>query len=93
MEKRGLQMLGGGWRGGRRLALEDENVKEFFHINQLSLKRFDHSTGKFIVNIAYETAAPEPSERVVGVAEAFGLGLDRWEKFVIYDNVELKIGP
>ena len=27
------------------------------------------------------------------VAEDFGLGLDQWEKFIIYDNVELKIGP
>ena len=66
---------------------------EFFRINRVSLKRFDPSTGKFIINIAYETAAPEPTERVVGVAEAFGLGLDKWEKFVVYDNVELKIGP
>jgi hypothetical protein len=31
--------------------------------------------------------------RVVGVAEAFGLGLDKWERFIIYDNVELRIGP
>jgi ABC-type lipoprotein export system ATPase subunit/GNAT superfamily N-acetyltransferase len=30
---------------------------------------------------------------VVSVAEGFGLGLDQWEKFVIYDNVELNIGP
>jgi len=67
--------------------------KEFFHIRNISLKRFDTSTGKFIINISYETAAPDPTERVVGVAEGFGLGLDRWEKFVIYDNVELKIGP
>jgi len=66
---------------------------EFFRINRVSFKRFDPSTGKFIVNISYETAAPEPTERVVGVAEAFGLGLDQWEKFVVYDNVELKIGP
>jgi len=29
----------------------------------------------------------------VAVAEGFGLGLDQWEKFVVYDNVELKIGP
>jgi len=68
-------------------------LQEFFRINRVSLKRFDVETGKFIINIAYETAAPEPTERVVGVAEAFGLGLDKWEKFVIYDNVELKIGP
>ncbi|MDI6904772.1 MAG: ATP-binding cassette domain-containing protein [Candidatus Bathyarchaeia archaeon] len=44
-----------------------------------------------MINIAYETATPEPSDRVVSVAEGFGL--DQWEKFVIYDNVELKIGP
>jgi len=67
--------------------------KEFFHINRISLKRFDAETGKFIINITYKTAAPKPSERVVGVAEGFGLGLDKWEKFVVYDNVELKIGP
>jgi ABC-type lipoprotein export system ATPase subunit/GNAT superfamily N-acetyltransferase len=29
---------------------------------------------------------------VISVAEGFGLGLDKWEKFVVYDNVELKIG-
>ena len=26
------------------------------------------------------------------MAEGFGLGLDQWEKFIVYDNVELKIG-
>jgi ABC-type ATPase with predicted acetyltransferase domain len=65
--------------------------QEFFRIRQYA-RKFDRETGKFIINIAYETAAPEPTDRVVGVAEAFGLGLDKWEKFVIYDNVELKIG-
>jgi hypothetical protein len=33
-------------------------MSEFFHINRISLKRFDAETGKFIINIAYETAAP-----------------------------------
>jgi len=66
--------------------------REFFRISQIK-RRYDHKTGKFIINIGYETAAPEPTDRVVGVAEAFGLGLDKWEKFVIYDNVELRIGP
>jgi len=28
----------------------------------------------------------------VAVAEGFGLGLDQWEEFMVYDNVELKIG-
>ena len=66
--------------------------KEFFRIRHYA-RRFDRKTGKFIINIAYETATPEPTDRVVGVAEAFGLGLDQWQKFVIYDNVELQIGP
>jgi ABC-type ATPase with predicted acetyltransferase domain len=65
---------------------------EFFCIHQIR-RRYDRQQGKFIIDIAYETAAPEPTERVVNVAEAFGLGLDQWEKFVVYDNVELKIGP
>ena len=66
--------------------------KEFFRIHKYK-RRYDKRTGKFIINIAYETAAPEPTDRVVSVAEGFGLGLDKWEKFVIYDNVELKITP
>ncbi|MEM2568128.1 MAG: GNAT family N-acetyltransferase [Candidatus Bathyarchaeia archaeon] len=66
---------------------------EFFQIKSISVKRFDPQTGRFIINISYKTAPPKPTERVVGVAEAFGLGLDKWEKFVVYDNVELKIGP
>jgi ABC-type lipoprotein export system ATPase subunit/GNAT superfamily N-acetyltransferase len=66
--------------------------RELFRIRQYA-RRYDRETGKFIINISYETAAPEPTERVIGVAEGFGLGLDQWQKFVIYDNVELKIGP
>jgi ABC-type ATPase with predicted acetyltransferase domain len=65
---------------------------EFFRIRKYA-RTFDRVTGKFLINIGYETAAPEPTERVVSVAEGFGLGLDQWEKFVVYDNVELKIGP
>ena len=64
---------------------------EFFRIRRYA-RTFDQATGKFLINISYETAAPEPTERVVSVAEGFGLGLDQWEKFIIYDNVELKIG-
>jgi len=66
--------------------------REFFRIRQYA-RKYDRKTGKFIINISYETAAPEPTERVIGVAEGFGLGLDQWQKFVIYDNAELKIGP
>ena len=55
-------------------------------------RRFDKRSGKFIISISFDTAAPEPSDRVVATAEAFGLGLDRWEKFTVFDNVDLKIG-
>jgi hypothetical protein len=65
--------------------------REYFRINRVA-KRFDSPTGSFIFSISYETAAPRPSERVVAIAEGFGLGLDRSERFTVYDNVELKIG-
>jgi ABC-type lipoprotein export system ATPase subunit/GNAT superfamily N-acetyltransferase len=65
---------------------------EHFRINRWA-RRYDRESGKFVVNISYETAAPKPSKRVVAVAESFGLGLDKWERFVVYENVELKIGP
>lgn len=65
--------------------------REFFRIRQYA-RKYDRERGSFIISVGYETAAPEPTERVVGVAEGFGLGLDSWEKFVIYDNAELKIG-
>ncbi len=65
--------------------------REYFKIS--SLKRtYDKTTGKFTIDIAHETAPPKPSPRVVAVAEGFGVGLDKWERFVIFDNVELKIG-
>jgi ABC-type transport system involved in cytochrome c biogenesis ATPase subunit/GNAT superfamily N-acetyltransferase len=66
--------------------------REYFRIRQFA-RRYDRASGKFVVNVAYETAAPTPSERVVAVAQGFGLGLDKWEKFVVYDNVELKVSP
>ncbi|MCJ7423484.1 GNAT family N-acetyltransferase [Candidatus Bathyarchaeota archaeon] len=65
--------------------------REFFRVRCLR-RRFDRASGKFIINIAYETAPPRPSDRVVAVAEGFGLGMDQWEKFVIYDDVQLEIG-
>jgi len=56
-------------------------------------RRFDKRTGKFIININYKTALPKPTQRVTAVAEAFGLGLDTEKRFIIYDNMELKITP
>lgn len=63
--------------------------QEYFRISQRK-RRYDKETGKFIINIAYETAA-KITPRTVEVAEGFGLGLDQTERFVLYDNVELKI--
>ena len=66
--------------------------REYFHIRSYA-RRYDKRTGKFIISIGYQTAAPAPTSRVVSVAEGFGLGLDQWDKFIVYDNVELNIGP
>jgi len=65
--------------------------KEFFQIKAYA-RRFDRLSGKFIVDIAYTTAT-EVTQRTIAVSEAFGLGVDQQQKFPIYDNVELKIGP
>ncbi|HKZ93540.1 MAG TPA: ABC transporter [Candidatus Bathyarchaeia archaeon] len=64
--------------------------KEFFQITKYA-RRYDKREGKFIVDIAYETAT-EITPRTIAVSEAFGLGADQQQKFVIFDNVELKIG-
>jgi len=63
---------------------------EFFRIASFA-RRYDRQTGKFTFDIAYETAA-ELTPRTLAVAEAFGLGVSQQEKFVLYDDVELKIG-
>jgi ABC-type ATPase with predicted acetyltransferase domain len=66
--------------------------REHFRITGYA-RRYDRGSGKFIIDISFKTAAPKPSERVVGVAEGFGLGLDQLEKFVVLENAEFKIGP
>jgi len=65
--------------------------QEFFRITRWA-RKYDRQTGKFIIDISYETAT-EITPRTIAVAEAFGLGVDQHEKFMIYDNVELKISP
>jgi len=64
--------------------------QEHFKITKLA-RRYNKQTGKFTFNIAYETAT-EITPRTIDVAEAFGLGINQEQKFVILDNVELKIG-
>lgn len=68
-----------------------KRLKEVFRIHKV-LRRFDRHSGKFVINVSFETSAPEPTDRVVATAEAFGLGLDRWERFTVFENVDLKIG-
>lgn len=65
--------------------------QEYFKIQKFR-RVYDREQGKFTFNVAYETAA-KLTPRSVAVAEAFGLGLDQQRKFVILDNVELKISP
>ena len=65
--------------------------RELFRITKYG-RRFDRESGKFIVNIAYHTAV-KVTPRTVAVSEAFGLGVDQEQQYIIYDNVELKIGP
>jgi ABC-type lipoprotein export system ATPase subunit/GNAT superfamily N-acetyltransferase len=65
--------------------------REYFRIRRYA-RRYDKREGKFIINISYETAT-SITERTVNVAEAFGLGVDRHEKFVIYDHAQFRIGP
>ena len=64
--------------------------REFFRITRYA-RTYNKREGKFTINIAYE-AATEITPRTIGVAEAFGLGIDQQQRFVIYDNIELKIG-
>ena len=64
--------------------------REYFRITKYA-RRYDRRTGKFIINIAYKTKT-DITDRTVAVAEAFGLGVDEFQKHVLYDNVELRIG-
>ncbi|MFQ6115707.1 MAG: ATP-binding cassette domain-containing protein, partial [bacterium] len=65
-------------------------VREIFKIKKFA-RVYDRRTGKFIINISYKTKS-DVTPRTIKVAEAFGIGTDERE-FMIYDNVELKIGP
>jgi ABC-type ATPase with predicted acetyltransferase domain len=64
--------------------------REFFRIRKFT-KKFDKRSGKFVINISYKTKT-DFTDRTVAVSEAFGLGIDEYRDFTIYDNVELKIG-
>jgi ABC-type lipoprotein export system ATPase subunit len=55
-------------------------------------KKFDRRSGTYRINISYRVRT-QVTPRTVVVSEAFGLGIDKQEKMVVYDNVELRIGP
>lgn len=65
--------------------------RESFKVTKIT-RKFDRCTGKFTINIRYKTKT-EVTPRTVAVSEAFGLGVDAEKEHVVYDNVELKIGP
>jgi len=48
-------------------------TREHFEIKR-SARRYDRTTGNFIIDISYETAT-EVTPRTIAVAEAFGLGV------------------
>jgi hypothetical protein len=66
-------------------------IQELLKITQIA-KHYDPKTGTFRINISYKTKT-YVTDRTIAVAEAFGLGIDDSQKHVIYDNLELKIGP
>jgi len=65
--------------------------REEFRIRKFA-RRYDRESGKFTFNISYETRT-DLTPRTIQVAEAFGLGISDTQKHVLYDNVELVIGP
>jgi len=67
-----------------------KNLQEYFRIRKL-IRKYDRKTGKFVIDIRYKTKT-EVTPRTIGVAEAFGLGVDNHKEHVIYDDVTIKIG-
>jgi len=65
--------------------------RELFEVTRVA-KKFDRRTGRFVVNVRYKTRAVA-TPRTLAVAEAFGLGVDDFREHVVYDDVELRIGP
>jgi len=65
--------------------------REHFRIRKFA-RRYDRESGKFTFDISYETKT-DITDRTVEVAEAFGMGISDYQEHVLYDNVELKIGP
>jgi ABC-type ATPase with predicted acetyltransferase domain len=65
--------------------------REGFRIRKFT-RKYERRTGKFTINIRFQTRT-DITPRTIGVAEAFGLGVDDYKEHVIYDDAEFKIGP
>jgi ABC-type ATPase with predicted acetyltransferase domain len=66
-------------------------MKKMFKIVRCC-KKFDRRSGVFHINISYRVRT-KVTPRTIVVSEAFGLGIDKQEQYVVYGNVELRIGP
>ena len=64
--------------------------REFFRVVSFA-RVYDRRVGKFRISVGYETGGVV-SSRTVGVGEAFGLGVDEAQRFVLFDDVELRVG-
>ena len=62
------------------------------HFRVRVAKKYDATRRKYKFNVVFETVV-EPSERVVAVSEAFGLGLDEERRFAVYRDFTLEFGP
>jgi len=71
--------------------LKKRRLREFFEITKVA-KKFDRASNTFNINIIYRTAT-SITPRTLAVAEAFGLGVDKNRTQILYDNIQLHIGP
>jgi len=65
--------------------------REHFRITRFR-RTYDQGEDRFHIDIRYKTKT-EVTPRTIGVAEAFGLGVDDFKEHVIYDDVTIKISP
>jgi len=70
--------------------LKTGRLREFFEITKIA-KKFDRASNTFNISIAYRTATCI-TPRTLAVAEAFGLGVDKSQTQILYDNIRLHIG-
>jgi len=55
-------------------------------------KKFNRRSGVFDIDIRFRVRT-QVTPRTIIVSEAFGLGIDKQEQYVVYGNLRLRIGP